>query len=147
VALMSALLGLQGHEKVLEIGTGSGYQTAVLARLARLVFSAELESELAGGVADRLRRLGIDNVILGVGNGLEIFRGQAPFDAILAAAAPAEMPESLIDQLAEGGRCVIPVGTFEEQHLWVIEKRGGKVTRRNVAPVRFVPMRSQEAGP
>ena len=141
VAAMTELLRLRGSEKVLEIGTGSGYQTAILARLARVVFSAEIEPALASTVAERLRRIGIQNVIVCVGDGVEIFRSEAPFDAILCAAAPHEMPEPLIEQLADGGRCVIPVGGPQEQHLWLIERHGGQVVRRRLDPVKFVPMR------
>ncbi|HKO02311.1 MAG TPA: protein-L-isoaspartate(D-aspartate) O-methyltransferase [Thermoanaerobaculia bacterium] len=142
VAAMTELLHLRGDERVLEIGTGSGYQTAVLARLAREVFSAELEHALARGVGERLAQLGITNVHLAVGDGVQVFRDQAPFDAILSAAAPIEMPEALVEQLGEGGRCVIPVGTADEQHLWLIERKGGAVERRRLEPVRFVPLRS-----
>jgi len=142
VAFMTELLRLRGDENVLEIGTGSGYQTAILSRLVRHVFSAELEPDLARTVADRLTQLGIDNVTLATGNGLEIFRDRGPFDAILSAAAPARLPEELIDQLAEGGRCIIPVGEAEQQNLWLIEKKDGKVTRRALDAVRFVPLRT-----
>ncbi|MFP5246472.1 MAG: protein-L-isoaspartate O-methyltransferase family protein, partial [Thermoanaerobaculia bacterium] len=93
VALMTEMLQLRGNESVLEIGTGSGYQTAILARLVRHVYSAEVEPELATTVRDRLDRLGITNVTLGVGNGVEIFREFGPFDAILSAAAPEVFPE------------------------------------------------------
>jgi protein-L-isoaspartate(D-aspartate) O-methyltransferase len=142
VALMTEALRLGGDEIVLEIGTGSGYQTAILAQLVRHVYSAELESDLAATVRDRLDRLGIRNVTLGVGNGLEVFRQHAPFDAILSAAAPEAFPQALIEQLAEGGRCIIPIGTHDYQHLWMIEKRDGKVTRTRLDPVRFVPLRT-----
>lgn len=141
VAFMTEQLRLQGTEKVLEIGTGSGYQTAILARLARTVYSAEVEPELAATARERLAELGISNVVLGVGNGVEIFREQAPFDAILSAAAPELLPESLVDQLADGGRCIIPVGAADVQHLWLIEKQGGHVVRRRLEAVRFVPLR------
>ena len=141
VAFMTEQLRLQGTEKVLEIGTGSGYQTAILARLARTVYSAEVEPELAATARERLEELGISNVVLGVGNGVEIFREQAPFDAILSAAAPELLPESLVDQLADGGRCIIPVGAADVQHLWLIEKQGGHVVRRRLEAVRFVPLR------
>ena len=143
VGLMTELLRLKGDEKVLEIGTGSGYQTAVLARLAKTVYSAEVEPDLARGVAGRLARLDIDNVVLGVGNGVELFRHHAPFDAILSAAAPEQIPEALVDQLADGGRCIIPVGAFDLQHLWLIEREGGHVTRRRLEAVRFVPLREK----
>jgi len=142
VAFMTELLRLRGDETVLEIGTGSGYQTAILSRLARHVYSAELEPELAATVTERLDRLGIDNVTLAIGNGVEIFRGRGPFDAILSAAAPATFPEELIDQLTEGGRCIIPVGVAESQNLWLIEKRDGGVVRKAMDAVRFVPLRT-----
>lgn len=141
VALMTELLHLQGEEKVLEIGTGSSYQTAILARLARIVYSAEVEPELAAVAQERLEKLGIANVVLGVGNGVELFRESAPFDAILSAAAPEHLPEELIDQLAEGGRCIIPVGAADLQHLWLIERRHGRTTRQRLDAVRFVPLR------
>ncbi len=141
VALMTGMLRLRGHETVLEIGTGSGYQTAILARLARHVYSAELEPDLASSVRERLEQLAIDNVTLGVGDGLEIFRAHAPFDAILSAAAPATLPETLVDQLAEGGRCVLPVGASDYQFLWLIERRDGRVMRTRHEAVRFVPLR------
>ena len=143
VALMTEMLRLQGDEKVLEIGTGSGYQTAILARLARIVYSAEVEPELAAVAKERLAKLALTNVVLAVGNGVEIFRDHAPFDAILSAAAPEHLPEDLVDQLADGGRCVIPVGAPDLQHLWLIERRAGHVTRQRLDAVRFVPLRAR----
>ena len=141
VASMTEALHLRGDEKVLEIGTGSGYQTAILSRLVRIVYSAEVEPDLAAGARETLDQLGITNVVLGTGNGVELFREHAPFDAILSAAAPEHLPESLIDQLADGGRCIIPVGAADLQHLWLIEKNAGHVTRRRLEAVRFVPLR------
>jgi protein-L-isoaspartate(D-aspartate) O-methyltransferase len=141
VAFMTDALHLRGDEKVLEIGTGSGYQTAVLARLARFVHSAELEPKLAEAARKRLDRLEIANVSVRVGNGVEIFREHAPFDAILSAAAPEQLPLGLVDQLAEGGRCIIPVGAIEQQHLWLIERREGWISRTRLDAVRFVPLR------
>lgn len=143
VALMSEVLRLRGHEKVLEIGTGSGYQTSILARLARIVYSAEVEPELAASVRERLAELGITNVVLGTGNGVELFREHAPFDAILSAAAPEFLPETLLDQLAEGGRCIIPVGATDLQHLWLIERTNGRLVRQRLEAVRFVPLRER----
>ena len=142
VAVMSELLALRGDERVLEIGTGSGYQTAILAKLAAHVYSAEVEPSLAGIASARLAQLGLTNVTLRVGDGVTIFRAEAPFDAILSAAAPDRLPEALIDQLAEGGRCIIPVGASDLQHLWQIERRRGEVRRTRLEPVRFVPLRS-----
>ncbi|HEY8711554.1 MAG TPA: protein-L-isoaspartate(D-aspartate) O-methyltransferase, partial [Thermoanaerobaculia bacterium] len=118
VALMTQLLRLQPADSVLEIGAGSGYQTAILARLVRTVYSAELEADLARDVQSRLDLLGITNVVLCVGNGITLFRDRAPFDAILSAAAPLHVPEELIDQLGDGGRMVIPVGEADMQYLW-----------------------------
>jgi len=143
VAFMTEALELQGQEKVLEIGTGSGYQTAILARLARVVYSAEVESRLSATAKERLAELGITNVVFGVGNGVEIFREHAPFDAILSAAAPEHLPDELIDQLADGGRCIIPVGAADLQHLWLIEKHAGHVEKRRLEAVRFVPLRER----
>jgi protein-L-isoaspartate(D-aspartate) O-methyltransferase len=143
VAFMTERLRLRGDEKVLEIGTGSAYQTAILARLARIVYSAEVEPELAASARERLEQLGITNVVLGAGNGLEIFREHAPFDAILSAAAPELLPTELIDQLADGGRCIIPVGAADLQHLWLIERQDGHVTKRKLEAVRFVPLRER----
>lgn len=141
VALMTQLLHLQADDSVLEIGTGSGYQTAVLARLARVVYSAELEPALARDVGARLSGLGITNAVLVVGDGLRVFREHAPFDAILSAAAPLHVPEALLEQLAEGGRMVIPIGSADIQFLWMFERRRGEIVRRQLDPVRFVPMR------
>jgi protein-L-isoaspartate(D-aspartate) O-methyltransferase len=143
VAFMTEVLQLTGKEKVLEIGTGSGYQTAILARLARVVYSAEVEPELAQSVQERLEQFGITNAVLRVGNGVEVFRDEAPFDAILSAAAPEHLPEELLEQLAEGGRCIIPVGAADLQHLWLIERRGGKLVRKRLEAVRFVPLREK----
>lgn len=143
VALMTEMLQLDGGETVLEIGTGSGYQTAILARLAKFVYSAEVEPDLSRAAAQRLAQLAITNVQLAVGNGVEIFRNHGPFDAILSAAAPEVLPKELIDQLAEGGRCIIPVGAADLQHLWLIERKGGRVTRQRMEAVRFVPLRER----
>jgi len=104
------------------------------------VYSAELEPDLAATVLSRLNQLEITNVTLAVGNGVEVFRDRAPFDAILSAAAPPTMPRALLDQLAEGGRCIIPVGTLE-QDLWLIRRMNGELIQRRLDPVRFVPLR------
>lgn len=143
VAFMTEQLRLQGHEKVLEIGTGSGYQTAILARLARIVYTAEVEPELARSVQERLAQIGITNIVPRTGNGVEVFRDEAPFDAILSAAAPESMPHELLDQLADGGRCIIPVGETDAQYLWLIQRRGGVLEKRRLEGVRFVPLRER----
>ena len=141
VALMTEILRLQPDDVVLEIGTGSGYQTAILAKLASRVCSAELEPSLAADASVRLRELGLTNVEVRVGDGVSIFREEGPFDAILSAAAPLTVPFDLTRQLREGGRCIIPVGPADQQHLYLIENRGGEESRRRLDPVRFVPLR------
>jgi protein-L-isoaspartate(D-aspartate) O-methyltransferase len=140
VALMTEKLRLTGEERVLEIGTGSGYQTAILARLAKFVYSCELERDLLATVRSRLDTLGIENVLLRLGDGVEAFKDQAPFDAILSAAAAPTMPEELFDQLAEGGRAIVPVGT-DSQWLWMVVRTGERLIRDQLEPVRFVPLR------
>jgi protein-L-isoaspartate(D-aspartate) O-methyltransferase len=113
----------------------------VLARLARQVYSAELEPDLLAGVHARLENLGIDNVTLRAGNGVEVFRDEAPFDAILAAASAPQMPEALFDQLADGGRAILPVGGDDAQWLWLVRRAGGRVVKQQLEAVRFVPLR------
>jgi protein-L-isoaspartate(D-aspartate) O-methyltransferase len=139
VALMTSLLELQGSESVLEVGTGSGYQTAILARLAGLVYSAEIKAGLSSAVQRHLEELGIRNAVLAEGDARTVHRSRAPFDRILSAAAPEEVPSDLLDQLAEGGRAILPVG-LDDQHLWRFERRGGKISRTRLDSVRFVPM-------
>jgi protein-L-isoaspartate(D-aspartate) O-methyltransferase len=136
VALMTELLDLKGGERVLEIGTGSGYQAAVLAELAREVYTIEIVDPLGRQAADALKALGYRNVEVRVGDGYRGWPERAPFDAIIVTAAPPAIPQALIDQLRPGGRMVVPVGRqFETQVLTVIEKRAdGAITRR------FVPM-------
>jgi len=140
VGLMTSLLELTGREKVLEVGTGSGYQTAVLAELSRRVCSIERLPRLA----DRARRLvesmGYTNVWIRVGNGALGWSDEAPFDRILVAAAGPSVPAPLIDQLGEGGRLVAPVGDAESQILTLVERRGGDVTTRALGECRFVPL-------
>jgi len=136
VALMTEMLGLEGGERVLEIGTGSGYQTAVLAEIAGEVYSVEVRRDLH----ERAKRnLGYENVHLRHGDGRLGWPEHAPYERILATAAPASVPPALVDQLAEGGRLVVPVGVGE-QELVVVEKKGGRVRRRRGTGVRFVPM-------
>jgi protein-L-isoaspartate(D-aspartate) O-methyltransferase len=126
-------------DRVLEIGTGSGYQAAVLSRLVEHVYSIEIVEELGREAAKRLADLGYDNVTVRVGDGYRGWPEHAPFDAIVVTAAPPELPQALVDQLADGGRMVVPVGT-SYQELLLIEKKKGKVDKRVIAPVRFVPM-------
>ncbi len=145
VAFMTEQLKLKGNETVLEIGTGSGYQTAVLAALARKVYSVEIRPELAQEAADRLKRLGITNAEVRAADGYRGWPEHAPFDGILVTAAPERIPPPLLEQLASGGRMVIPVGSFY-QELKVIERNGAGYTEKNVLPVRFVPFVGEAEG-
>lgn len=139
VALMTSLLGLEGGEKVLEIGTGSGYQAAVLSRIGATVYTIEIREELADQARDTLDRLEYGNIHYRTGDGYQGWPEQAPFDAIVVTAAPPEIPERLVEQLKVGGRLVIPVGRYF-QDLMVVTKREDGVRKQRVAAVRFVPM-------
>lgn len=138
VALMTELLELKKHSKVLEIGTGSGYQAAVLSELCDSVYSIEIVCELADRADSTLKVLDY-NVEVKCGDGYQGWPEYAPFEAIIVTAAPEKIPQPLLDQLAEGGRMVIPVGSFH-QELKLIRKESGKIKEMNVIPVRFVPM-------
>lgn len=140
VAFMTEQLALQPGECVLEIGTGSGYQAAVLAELAREVRSIEIVPELAERASRDLARLGYTNVFVRAGDGYQGWPEAAPFDAIIVTCAPDHVPQPLLDQLREGGRMIIPVGDQGSQSLHVLRKTGGRVEERAVLPVRFVPM-------
>ena len=142
VALMTELADVQPNEKVLEVGTGSGYQAAVLSGLAANVYTIEIVVRLGRTAAAALARLGYRNVEVKIGDGYGGWPEHAPFDAIVITAAPKEIPAALVDQLAPGGKLVAPVGgsSFEQQ-LTVLEKdRDGKISKREVLPVRFVPL-------
>ena len=140
VALMSELLDLTPNERVLEIGTGSGYQSAVLSRLAGHVYSIEIIPELAKASAERLKQLGFSNITVREGDGYRGWPEHAPYDGIIVTAAPERIPQPLLDQLAANGRMVIPVGGFF-QELKVFKKdASGRVTEKDILPVRFVPM-------
>ena len=143
VAFMSELLDLDETHKVLEIGTGCGYQAAVLSHLANRVFSIEIVESLGLAARGRLQRLGYANVKVSIGDGYWGLPDEAPFDRIILTAAPVELPQALVDQLKPGGgRMVAPVGpVYGNQELIVVTKDAeGKVSRRSVLPVRFVPM-------
>jgi protein-L-isoaspartate(D-aspartate) O-methyltransferase len=142
VALMTDFMDVKATDKVLEIGTGSGYQAAVLAQLARTVYTIEIVEPLAREAAERLQRLGYRNVVTKIGDGYQGWAEHAPFDSIMVTAAPREVPQPLIDQLKPGGKLVVPVGgQLAGQMLLIVEKQpDGRVVRRNVLAVRFVPL-------
>jgi protein-L-isoaspartate(D-aspartate) O-methyltransferase len=142
VAAMTEALALKGPERVLEIGTGSGYQAAVLALLSRQVYSIEIEPELAARARADLARLGYANVEVRQGDGWRGWPEHAPFDAIAVTAAPEQVPPALLEQLAVGGRMVIPVGDVE-QRLMLLRKTPSGVERELLFGVRFVPMRGE----
>ena len=139
VAFMTQALDLQGEERVLEIGTGSGYQSAILAELAREVCSIEILPELADDARRRLTELGYSRVEVRTGDGYLGWPERSPFDAILVAAAPDHVPQPLLEQLAVGGRLILPVGE-REQHLIVVRRTPEGFEREEVLDVRFVPM-------
>lgn len=143
VALMTELARPQASHRALEIGTGSGYQAAVLAPLVEHVYTIELEPILGERAAGILRDLGYENVTMRIGDGYAGWPEKAPFDIIIVTAAPEQIPAPLLAQLAPGGRLVIPVGpTYSAQQLQVVEKdAAGKLNTRTVTPVRFVPLR------
>jgi protein-L-isoaspartate(D-aspartate) O-methyltransferase len=140
VAAMTAALSLRGDERVLEIGTGFGYQAAVLACLSREVFTVEFRAELATEAAQRLTRLGYTNVHVHCGDGTLGLPEFAPYDAILVAAAAPSVPAPLLAQLAEGGRMVVPVGGVENQDLRLVERSHDTLRTTMLEPCRFVPL-------
>jgi len=140
VARMTALVRPDSADRVLEVGTGSGYQAAVLASIVDSVYTIEIIPDLAASATERLRRLGYDNVVVRNGDGFDGWPARAPFDAIVVTAAPDAIPPPLLDQLAEGGRMIVPVGPAGgTQDLTLVTNDNGKLTRRTLAPVRFVP--------
>ena len=139
VALMTELLELKGEEKVLEIGTGSGYQAAILAELAKEVYTIEIIEALATSAKKVLLQIGYQNIMAKTGDGYLGWPEVSPFDAIIVTAAPDHIPEPLLEQLKEGGRMVTPVGTYS-QVLKRIIKRSGRIEKSDIVPVVFVPM-------
>ena len=142
VAFMTEQLQVSSQHKVLEIGTGSGYQAAILGELAKHVFTIEIIPELAEGAKNILNHLSYKNITVRAGDGYKGWPEEAPFERIMVTAAPTEVPQTLVDQLAPGGRMILPVGAqFLVQYLWVIEKDDqGTVRKEKILPVRFVPM-------
>ena len=146
VAFMSEALALEGDEKVLEIGTGSGYQAAVLAELAGAVYTIEIVPELAARARAALDHTGYDRVNTRTGDGYRGWPEEAPFDAIILTAAPDHVPQPLLDQLAVGGRLILPLGGDWQELVLLTKTAAGGVTRRTLLPVRFVPMTGEAEG-
>ncbi len=140
VALMTALLQVESQHRVLDVGTGSGYQAAILAEIATKVYSIERHAALAEEAESRLESLGYENVSVHVGDGTRGLAQYAPFDRIVVAAAAPKVPKALVEQLADSGRLVIPVGERFSQHLEVWERTGGELIKHSGIPVVFVPL-------
>ena len=145
VALMTEQLRPSPKDRVLEIGTGSGYQAAILAELVAEVYSIEIFEPLAKNAEATLARLGYKNVHVRAGDGYKGWPEKAPFDAIIVTCAPDHVPKPLTEQLKEGGRMTIPVGGARAQELYLLEKRNGELRQSAVLPVQFVPMRRSKA--
>lgn len=143
VALMTEELRPQPTDCVLEIGTGSGYQAAILAELVAEVYSIEIVEPLAKKAEATLQRLGYKNVHVKAGNGYKGWPEHAPFDSVIVTCAPEHVPEPLLDQLKDGGRMVIPVGAKFAQALYLLEKKNGRLQQSAVLPVKFVPMQGE----
>jgi protein-L-isoaspartate(D-aspartate) O-methyltransferase len=140
VAFMTEALNLKTTDKVLEIGTGSGYQAAILAEICDSVFTIEIFPKLGEKAIDLFAELGYKNIFVKIGDGYQGWQEHAPFDAIIVTCAPSKIPEPLKTQLAEGGRMIIPVDDLYGQSLVLLEKKKGKLRQEKVLPVRFVPM-------
>ncbi len=140
VALMTEMLQLKGNEKVLEIGTGSGYQSAILSQLVKEVYSIEIVKSLADSSSTRLKRMGYNNVLVKWGDGYQGWPEHAPFDAIILTAAPSQTPPKLVDQLKPGGIMVLPIGNYYQELKIISKSKDGKLKERSAGGVRFVPM-------
>jgi len=147
VAFMTEKLGLRPTDRVLEIGTGSGYQAAILAELAAKVYTIEIVEPLGKRAEETLQRLGYKNVQVKIGDGYQGWSEHAPFDAVIVTCAPDHVPQPLVEQIKEGGRIVIPVGPAGDQTLYLLEKKNGRLEQRNVLPVSFVPMTGEARRP
>lgn len=144
VAFMTEALWLKPSDKVLEIGTGSGYQAAVLAEICDSIYTVEIFEKLGEKAKQVFSELGYDNIKCKIGDGYRGWQQYAPFDAIIVTCSPTHIPQPLKDQLAEGGKMIIPVGKYPLQNLVLLEKKKGKIKETKVLPVRFVPMISNE---
>ena len=144
VAFMTETLDVDSTYKVLEIGTGSGYQAAVLSPLVKHVYTIEIVKMLAQRADSTLKALSYNNVTVRWGDGYKGWPEQAPFDRIIGTAAPSEIPKALIDQLKPGGKMVLPVGTNWQEIVVLTKSKSGKIQKKNVLPVRFVPMVHQK---
>ena len=140
VGFMTQLLDVDKDQRVLEIGTGSGYQSAILSMLAGEVYSIEIVPELADSAEETLSSLGYDNVMIRAGDGYQGWPEEAPFDRIILTAAPPELPQELVDELKPGGILVAPVGTGIQNLMLVRKSKDGKTSTRSMLPVQFVPM-------
>ena len=147
VAFMTEQLRPKPSDRVLEVGTGSGYQAAILAELVSDVYSIEIVEPLAKGAETTLQRLGYKNVHVKIGDGYKGWPEAGPFDAIIVTCAPDKVPQPLVDQLKDDGRMVIPVGDRFAQELYLLEKKNGQLKQSATLPVRFVPMTSEGAKP
>jgi len=147
VAFMTEQLRPKPSDRVLEVGTGSGYQAAILAELVSEVYSIEIVEPLAKNAEATLQRLGYKNVHLKIGDGYKGWPEKGPFDAIIVTCAPDKVPQPLVDQLKDDGRMVIPVGDRFAQQLYLLEKKNGQLKQSATLPVRFVPMTSEAAKP
>src|SRR3954453_13228226 len=143
VALMTEELRPQPTDRVLEIGTGSGYQAAILAELVAEVYSIEIVEPLAKKAEATLQRLGYKNVHVKTGDGYKGWPEHSPFDSVIVTCAPEHVPEPLVDQLKEGGRMIIPVGAKFAQALYLLEKKNGRLEQSAILPVKFVPMQRE----
>jgi protein-L-isoaspartate(D-aspartate) O-methyltransferase len=144
---MTEQLQLKRDDRVLEIGSGSGYQAAILAELVADVYTIEIIEPLAQNAEATLKRLGYKNVQVKAGDGYKGWPEHAPFDAVIVTCAPDHVPQPLVDQMKEGGRMIIPVGGIGDQNLYLLEKKNGQLKKRAVLPVRFVPMAGEAAKP
>jgi protein-L-isoaspartate(D-aspartate) O-methyltransferase len=147
VAFMTQQLQPQPADRVLEIGTGSGYQAAVLAELVKEVYTIEIVEPLAHRAEAGLKRLSYTNVHVRAGDGYKGWPEAAPFDAIIVTCAPAQVPQPLVEQLKDSGRMIIPVGPAEDQKLVLLRKKDGQLERQSILPVRFVPMTGEAQRP